>query len=597
MTQTQEKFSDTPVVMIVDDDESTRMIANEFLSQSGFRVVEAGDGLEALNQITNINPDLLLLDVEMPGMNGFDLCRELRASQQFAYLPILMLTGLDNNESIDLAYDAGATDFAAKPVNWTLLCHRLKYMLRSSMAEQKIHKLAFYDSLTGLANRTLFKDRLLDAVRNAKANSSLIAVIYFDLDDFKRVNDIFGHAIGDKLLKEIGQRISARVASADLVGSSVFQHMTVARMGGDEFTLLLDKLDSEETAIKVAESLMGIFAEPFVLNGNTLFSSPSVGISMFPRDGQSGETLMVNADMAMYEAKNIGKNVYRFHNSDRDKEIRRRHALSDRMHTALLKGLFSLNYQPQMDLHSGKIFSAEALLRWHDEELGDISPVEFIPIAEENGLIVPLGEWVMRSACAQAKSWTNDNFAIRNVAINISVLQFMQAGFADMVAAVLQSTRLAPVQLELEITESVLASDISNAADNLRKLKSIGVALSIDDFGTGYSSLNQLKHFPIDRLKIDRSFIGNVTINHEDAAITRAVIAMAKSMKIKVLAEGVESIDHLQFLRDNGCDEIQGYWLSRPLSAEQLGESITKLELLAAESGVNPIDSEWKKTG
>lgn len=697
-----------PTVLIVDDDQSTRMMATQFLSQAGFLVKEAPDGKQALDAIATIAPDLILLDVEMPEMDGFELCKLLRSQPDYALTPILMLTGLNNNEAIDIAYEAGATDFATKPINWSLLCHRLKYMHRSSLAaaelvqsqvslsaaqriaqlgnwgynfesehmvcseqlylilgakpedniptteflfqfvhpddeprvrhwfnqatrkpqaltidhriiqtdgnirhirqqieqvfnneqklirlygtvqdfterrlaERKIHQLAYYDTLTGLANRILFRDKLRKAIITAKAKTRKLAVIYFDLDDFKRVNDTFGHSVGDKLIQSVGKRLLHGLQSLERSGQGGFRSSVLARMGGDEFTLLLDVIDDEQSVIFVAEHIIELCSQPFKFDGYELFTSPSLGVSLFPNDGDTVDTLLKNADMAMYEAKRVGKNAYRFHTHERDAEILRHHKIAERMRTALQEENFRVHFQPQLDLVSGCITSAEALLRWNDEVLGDVSPQEFIPIAEDNGLIVPLGEWVLRSSCAQAKQWTENGFGIQHVAVNISLIQFGQAGFADLIESVLNETKLNPSQLELEITESILAVDINHTVNTLKNLKELGVTLSIDDFGTGYSSLSQLKNFPIDQLKIDQSFIRNLAENNHDAAITRAVIAMADSMNIRVLAEGVETLEHLEFLRANNCDEIQGYFISRPMTAADLEARMPEINQL-----------------
>jgi len=560
----------TPVVLFVDDDASTRMIAEEFLDQAGFKVVEAESGEQALDIIHEVVPDLILLDVEMSGINGFEVCKKVREMSEHVATPILMLTGLNNNESINLAYEAGATDFSAKPINWSLLCHRLRYIHRSGIAEKKIHQLAYYDTLTGLANRAYFQDCLRSAMARADIENSMLGVLYFDLDNFKRINDTFGHSAGDQMLTAVSRRLEVVIANYNAVKCDA--NITLARMGGDEFTLLLDKLDQEDAIIKLATDIIGSFSDPFELDGNKLFSSPSIGVSVYPRDGKTMDTLLTNADLAMYEAKSIGKNNFSLHNSERDAEIRRRHDISILMRQALQDESFSVYYHPQLNLHTGQVFAAEALCRWTEADLGFIPPDEFIPIAEENGLIEPLGTWVLRHSCQSARKWIDNGFFLGNIAVNISVLQFMQAGFVDLVASILAETQLPPEHLELEITESLLAIDTNNAVSILRQLKDIGVTLSIDDFGTGYSSLSQLKNFPIDRLKIDQSFIRNITASNEDAAITRAIIAMAKSLNIQVLAEGVETEEHLHFLKENGCDEIQGYLLCEPSPIELLIE-------------------------
>lgn len=460
-------------------------------------------------------------------------------------------------------------------------------------AEKKINQLAYYDTLTGLANRTLFQDVLGNAINIAERNESLLAIFFFDLDNFKRVNDTFGHAIGDKLLKRVGERLSQELRSGNLQNGPAERVMTLARMGGDEFTLLVDNIDNHHEVNQIAEHIFGLFTEPFTLESHLLFTSPSVGVSLYPQDGKTSEQLLKNADMAMYDAKRAGRNAYKTYNEDRDVKMQSRHHIDNQLRLAMDADEFTLHYQPQVGLHLGEICAAEVLLRWTNAELGPVPPADFIPIAEENGLIVPIGEWILQTACQQAKQWIDEGFLVSRVAVNVSVHQFMRADFADMVAQILEETDLGGAHLELEITESVLASDIQLAVTTLGALKNLGVQLSIDDFGTGYSSLSQIKHFPIDRFKIDQSFVKTITDSHEDAAIARAVIAMADSMQICVLAEGVETESQLEFLRGNGCDEIQGFLIGKPAAADQFVESMP--DILATIATLFHHDTSDKK--
>ncbi len=712
------------VVMIVDDDESTRMMAKEFLSQAGFVIIEAADGVDALAQVSVVKPDMIILDVEMPNLNGFDTCIELRKQSSFKSTPILMLTGLDNSQAIDLAYKAGATDFATKPLNWSLLCYRVRYMLRASQAsemliknqtslaasqriaklgnwehdipqnrliwsdqlfeilgfdvgeiepsheaflskvhaddrdrvdawmskhsergerasidhrivlsngeirsvrqqmeftrnsdsalvqlqavvqdfterrkaEEKIHQLAYYDSLTNLPNRALFQDHLDSSLKIAKRNKQQFALLFLDLDNFKRVNDTLGHAVGDLLLSEVADRLrnNLRGKSDDSSGRQEAFDSMVARMGGDEFIVLLSSINEVGDAIIVANRILTVLSKPYRIANNDVFTSPSIGISMFPDDGASAEDLLRNADMAMYSAKHAGKNLYKVHSEAMDAAAQKRYKIDVSLRAALDDSEFSVHYQPQVDLKTGRVFAVEALIRWDSKELGSVSPADFIPVAEDNGLIVPMGEWVLRTACEQARRWIRESFPITKVAVNISVLQFVRPDFPSMIENILKETKLPPEHLELEITESLLANDTFGAVNTLRKLKKIGVELSIDDFGTGYSSLSQLKNFPIDRLKIDQSFIGNVTNSKEDAAITNAVIAMSDSMKIRVLAEGVETQEQLEYLSSNGCDEVQGYLISKPLSAADLEANMQATDALLDGFFTNSSQSDLK---
>lgn len=688
-----------PKVLVIDDDDTIRMLAEEFLSQAGFVVSEAENGLQALEILDSVEPDIILLDVEMPQLNGFATCARLRQMPRYSSTPILMLTGLHDSDSIDRAFHVGATEFATKPINWTLLRHRLRYMLRASKvvnqlaksqdsliaaqriarlgnwafdintstlelsdqlytlfgiekdqvsvslftlletihqddrdsvkqwiteatngidvasinhrivrgdgstidvtqqleavldsngkvtflqgilqdvterrkAEEEIYRLAYYDNLTSLPNRELFKTHLERALYRAKNNERLVAVLFVDMDDFKKINDTFGHAVGDLLLQEVGRRLVKSVRGNDKVVGRNFEQ-TIARMGGDEYTILLSKISDPEEAKCVAQRILDNLSKPYKLDGNDVYSTPSVGIAVYPKNGKTSDELLKNADMAMYSAKRGGKNLFMMHDEVMSEEVQKLYTLDSQLRGAMGRDEFSLHYQPQLDLSSGKMDGIEVLLRWDNIELGSVSPVEFIPIAEENGFIVCIGEWVMRTACYAAKKWLDEGYVFERIAVNVSALQFVRPDFPDLVAQILEETQLDPSSLELEITESLLAADTENAVNTLRKLKALGVQLSIDDFGTGYSSLSQLKNFPIDRLKIDRSFIQGITSSLDDAAIANAIISMGNSMNLQVLAEGVETEEQLEFLKNNNCDEVQGYYFSRPLPTERMIE-------------------------
>jgi len=573
-------------VLIIDDDPLIRLQACGFLSQAGFIPAEAADGAEALSYLAQATPDLIILDVEMPGVNGFAVCREIRQMQEFTHTPILMLTGLNDRQSIDEAYNAGATDFAVKPINWSLLTHRLLYMHRASEAAGRIHQVAFYDTLTGLPNRVLFQEKLDSAMQEASETNRCLAILCFDLDDFKRINDNFGHAIGDRLLQKIGNRIKESLRETRSVPPSL--ENVVARMGGDEFTVILNAIGNIESAISCAERLIRAIANPVLVDGYKLFTSASIGIAITSSDNNNADSLLKKADMAMYEAKRNGKGVYALYNDELDAKAHRRFQIDEQMRSAVEQREFSIFYQPQLDLFHGSLVCAEALLRWTNPLLGVISPAEFISVAEDNGMIVPIGEWVLRNACFQAKNWQDTGFEIQRIAVNVSALQFMRPDFPDIVRTALKDSGLCASRLEIEITETLLASNVNHAVDTLNSLKRLGVQLSIDDFGTGFSSLNQLKRFPIDRLKIDQSFIRNITNDNNDASITKAVIAMSKSMGIRVLAEGVETAEQLEFLRQSDCDEIQGYYISKPKAADDLESSLPELLSLVNEHFPSP---------
>ena len=683
-------------VLIVDDDDTTRLLARCSLEASGFVVIEAGSGEAALALMADgeAHPEIVLLDVEMPGIDGFQTCTRLRAMPDYATTPVVMITGNDDQHSIDAAYEAGATDFTSKPVNWTVLGHRIRYMMRSSetltelaraqriaqlgnwvwmpdddsmtwsaqvyrmlgitpgvtpaslealleavepqdrdevrrcfeeartrgcgfdfkhrirradgeqrvieqqvevlpigedlkqprrgvmqditdreKSARRIRRLAYFDSLTQLPNREYFRMLLEKQVALAARGGRRLAVLYLDIDDFKRINDTLGHSAGDDLLRVVGERLLSTLRCADAVAvPSVDERESAARLGGDEFAILLSEIQRPEDAAIVAGRLLETLSAPIEVHGNEVMVTPSIGIALFPEDSRDPEALLKHADVAMYEAKRGGKNLYRFFHVSMHETLQRRLALDQQMRLALQRDEFRLVYQPQTNPATGTIEGVEALLRWHNAELGDVTPVEFIPLAEENGMIIPIGTWVLRTACAQAQAMRAAGLSLPRVAVNISVLQFVQKGFVQLVADVLAETGLDPGALELEITETLLAKDAEHAIATLRELKKLGVCLSIDDFGTGYSSLSYLKRFPIDRLKIDGSFVKDLVCDGNDAAIVSAVIGMAESMRLKVTAEGVETDEQATMLNERGCDELQGYLVSPPVSPERLEE-------------------------
>lgn len=687
-------------ILVVDDDVAIRLLARESLEIAGFTVEEAKDGLEALAVFKQTRPDLVLLDVEMPHMDGYQTCAQLRALSYGKTLPILIVTGLDDVSSIERAYEAGATDFTNKPINWTILGHRVRYMLRTSelmdelarsqaslayaqrlaqlgnwewhletnevqwsgeiyhilgvapgslpmnlmaflqmvpskdrvilkaklveilktgqsnditfqilradgaerviaghteavrneqgrtvrllgtlqdvterkQAEAQIRHLAYFDSLTGLANRQFFHERVTQAFTLAKRFGRQMAVLFLDLDDFKRVNDTLGHNVGDLLLQSVAERLLRTLRDADGVTRTSVQSSghEVARLGGDEFMVLLAEINHAEDAAVVARRILETLAQPLCLAGHHVFVTPSMGIAVFPHDGEEVDTLFKNADTAMYHSKRSGKNAYQFYDDSMNRAARERLVLENALRFALDNAEFSLHYQPQLDLQSGVIMGVEALLRWHNPELGHVSPADFIPLAEETGLIIPIGAWVLKTACSQAKAWQIQGLKPLRVAVNLSVRQFMQPDLADIVSQSLAETGLAAGYLELELTENLLMQDVEQAIKTMDTLKAIGVRLAIDDFGTGYSSLNYLRRFPIDQLKIDGSFVQNITSDSNNAAIALAVVSMAHSLKLRVVAEGVETSSQEAFLRSKLCDEIQGFYISRPLPPQEL---------------------------
>lgn len=678
------------VVLVVDDDEVTREVAQTFLEENGFSVEQAEDGARALELLERIQPDLVLLDVEMPNLDGFETCAHLRQMPHLRSMPVMMTTARDDTPSIDRAYAVGATDFVTKPVNWTILIRRIRYMLRSNEAlrdlaraqriarlgswrldpaggamvwseevyqilslepgavdpsldlmlecipgddrervtswfEGALHgaaerelthralgadqserivqqqlgvlrdaggalrrvsgtiqditereqsaahlrRLAFFDDLTGLPNRESYRESLEQAVAIAGRHGRALAVLYLDLDDFKRVNDTLGHSTGDELLRTVAKRLHDELRSSDQVTRVVGEGDVgaAARLGGDEFSILLSEVARPGDVAIVAQRIVDALSEPMRLGTQDVYSGSSIGIAVFPGDGNDGETLLKHADVAMYAAKQAGKNQYRFFDTSMNASAERRLAMDSQLRRAIEREELSLVYQPQVDALTGKVEAVEALLRWNNAQFGQVSPVEFIPLAEERGLIVPIGEWVLRTACTQTRTWREQGVGIERISVNISVLQFAQSDFVDVVSKILEETGLDAHVLELEITEGLLATDADGAVATLHALKALGVILSIDDFGTGYSSLSYLRKFPIDRLKIDRSFIQDLVA---DPVITSAVIGLAHGMRVKVVAEGVETDEQANLLKAEGCDELQGFYLCRPIPPDEL---------------------------
>jgi len=427
-------------------------------------------------------------------------------------------------------------------------------------AQERLQYLAHHDALTDLPNRVLFLDRLDQVLARGRWRERVVGVMFLDLDRFKNINDSLGHDVGDRFLKTVAARLKAAVREGD----------TVARLSGDEFGILLEDVAHAEDVSGVAGKVLQTFAAPFALDGREFYLSASIGISLYPNDGSDAATLLKHADAAMYRAKELGKNNFQFYSADMSAQAFERLTLETGLRRALARREFLLHYQPQVDLASGRLVGVEALLRWRHPDFGLIGPMQFIHLAEETGLIVPLGEWVLRSACEQARAWEARGLALPQLALNLSGRQFHQPGFIDTARRVLGECALRTTQLELEITESVIMQDARLMVDRLQVLYALGVHFAIDDFGTGYSSLSYLKRFPIHTLKIDRSFVQDVTTDPDDAEIVRAIVVMAHSLRLKVVAEGVETAEQLALLRAMECDAVQGYYFSRALAADEI---------------------------
>ncbi len=432
---------------------------------------------------------------------------------------------------------------------------------RIKETEYKLSHLAHHDPLTGLPNRLLFHDRLEQAILRAQREGSQAAILFLDLDRFKNINDSMGHAKGDMLLQQVAERLKEALRAED----------TIARLGGDEFVLIVEALKSQEGVAAVAKHILALFNEPFCLEEQEVFINASIGISFYPGDGKDAQTLVRNADAAMYRAKAEGRNNYQLYTRDLTTSATERLTLENQLRRALERNEFELYYQPQFSLkNGGALDGMEALIRWQQSEQGLILPDRFIPVAEETGLIVPIGEWVLRTACAQHQAWISNGYNPVRMAVNLSARQFHTPGLTNLIADILSETGMPPSQLELELTESIVMRDTESTIRILHELSEMGIALSIDDFGTGYSSLSYMKRFPINRLKIDQSFVRDITSGRMDAGMIIPIIALGHSMKLQVLAEGVEIEEQLRYLQEQGCDEVQGYLYSRPLPPDEL---------------------------
>ena len=713
MTQTGTE-SQAPLVLVVDDDEGARLLTEVALTNADFRVTQAENGADALDVFRAERPDIVLLDVNMPVMDGFVACRELRRLAGGESVPVLMLTGHDDIGSINRAYEVGATDFLTKSTNWEIIAHRVRYMLRAArafsevernrenlssaqriahiggwewraesnrfflsqevcdmfglkqedhessyerfmsfvdseerdgigqalleaqrgirpydvhhrlqlpdgseryvhakaqvsfdangrplgmhgtiqdvterrLAEQKIHTLAYYDSLTGLPNRVMFRDQLQRAIALCDRQTQQLAVMFLDLDKFKRINDTLGHSVGDQLLAAAAERIvgcvrtgemvsrDAAVASAAERARGAAAPPNVARLGGDEFTLYLADVGEPQNAARVARRILAELARPFILGQHEIVVGASIGIAVCPADGKDVDLLLGNADVAMYHAKEQGRNNYQFYSRTMNAEAFQKLALESNLRKALERDELILYYQPLVNVASGAVVGAEALIRWQHPDMGMVSPLQFIPLAEETGLIVPISEWVLNQACHEAVAWQRRGSPPIKVSVNLSGVNIRQDDLPQTVARALAASSLDPRCLKLELTESVLMRGAEATLVILRKLSDMGVQLCIDDFGTGYSSFSYLRRFPLHTLKIDRSFVRDIPGHEDVAAITRAIIAMGHSLKLNVVAEGVETHPQLEYLREIGCDEYQGYLFSSALPAAQFEEML-----------------------
>ena len=578
---TSEASSDISKILICDDDPTVRLLARECLEAAGLEVAEAEDGESALKAFHSEQPDLIFLDVDMPKMDGFQVCAAIRESTDGKDIPILIATGANDSASIDRGFEVGATQYKTKPINWPLLSRDVKYMLRAASAfsslrlqQAQLRTLAYYDPLTALPNRKSFADQLQSSLAEAEKHGRCVGLLMLDLDHFKRIHDPLGEVLSDSLLRVVAARLEERLAAFAPAGPDPHEEIDrgeltdltvdLTRPGGDEFNIIVRNVEDRDVLGKIADIVLDTLSTPLVFRDNNLVLSASVGIAVAPEHGLTVESLQRRANIALSAAKSTGRNRYRLYDDGLADDADRKLRLEADLRSALESPdqLF-MAYQPQIDSETGRISGLEALVRWNHPELGAISPAVFAPLAEGSGLINLLGDWIFKRVDSDILALDGAMPPELTISINLSPLQFSQANFLETL-----KTRLAQLQsnneIELELTEGVVMSDAEDSMTKLMELRSAGFRLAIDDFGTGYSSLSYLKDFPVNTLKIDQAFVA--ALGTESAnSIVRAILALAKALNLDVVAEGVETREQAAFLTGHQCKILQGFLLARPM--------------------------------
>jgi len=596
--QAQSSSADLGTVLLVDDDGIVRMLTAAGLAERGWRVVEADSGARALELFERERPQVVALDAVMPELDGFATCERLRRLASATHVPVIMLTGLDDEQSIGRAYDAGATDFFVKtPGRWTLLSQRLRYLTRASRVREELArsradllKLANFDVLTGLPNRRHFQEILGAELERARSRGTQVALLLVGINRFRQINDSLGARAGDQLLQEISRRLQGALLRADRSdvgrehsletchaeeGVHTPGQPRVARYGGDEFAVLLQGVRSEGELERLGAYALEAFQQAFLAGEQELFMTASIGAVVCPDDGDQVDGLLGRADLAMREVEELGgSGCVRY--AHRMNTTRRAHwKLEADLHRAIELHQLRLMYQPKIDVTTGMVVGAEALMRWQrGEEL--VSPSDFIPAAEDSGLIVPITEWAVAEACRQLDAWDRAGLRRIPVSVNISGHHLQRGNLIAPVKAALLEYQIPPGLLEFEITETAMMRNLDVVLPQLQALKALGVALSIDDFGTGYSSLAYLKRLPIDTLKIDRTFVGELESSRDSAALVAAILAMGQGLRLNVVAEGVETQAQMRRLADQGCRLMQGFLFSRPVSTSDFERLVTQ---------------------
>lgn len=688
-------------ILLADDDATVRLLMQAALEKEGYRVLLACDGEEAIRLVTTNAVDMVMLDVEMPGKNGYQVCSWMR-EKMGNELPVIMVTGMDDIQSINQAFEVGATDFISKPINWNLIGYRILYLQRAYMnllalknanarshaifsaipdtmfilsnegkvieicsnpgntpwlssqlgsflnhnlsdniakqyldamerarqhhsielfeyplkvgidnktryyenrivtidaqktlclvrditdrkdAEKKIFNMAYFDNLTGLPNRQSFMERLSGEIQRTKYQCNKLAVLFLDLDGFKHINDSMGHTVGDIILQGTAERLQSSTRPSDFISrnNSDLIEVNLARLGGDEFTVVIPNLARAEDALMLAHRIREAICQPFHLTSRDVVLTASIGIAVYPDDGQDAETLLKHADTAMYHAKDEGRDNCQFYNKNLTLRAEKRMHMENDLRNALIRNEFYLVYQPQYNIYDRSVNSVEALIRWQHPSRGIVSPLEFIPLAEETGLIISIGEWVLRAACIDAMQWRSQGNDVQ-VSVNLSPLQTKTPNLVDMVRDVLVETGFPSNKLTLEITEGALMEQTKTTLTALQSLRDLQIQIALDDFGTGYSSMNYLKQLPINCIKIDQSFIRGLLQDNESQSIVRAIISLSKNLGFSVTAEGVETLNQAKTLVSLGCDILQGYYFSKPIV---MAEMSTFLQQQSIES-------------
>ncbi|MBE9126439.1 MULTISPECIES: GGDEF domain-containing response regulator [unclassified Coleofasciculus] len=580
----------TKKILVIEDETFVRENILELLDAEGIEGIGAENGNIGIDLAREQKPDLILCDVMMPALDGYGVLTALRQDSALTAIPFIFLTAKAAKADFRQGMELGADDYLTKPFTRAELLGAIATRFKKQAAVQKFYDselqvakeqlnyLMHHDSLTGLPNQLSLREQF-NQVQTTETQS-LIPVLCLGLDRFNQVNNNLGQAFGDLLLQAVAQRLTACVGSKDIV----------ARLNADRFAIILATIHHKKDAIQVAQAILRSFSQTFVVQEQELFVTASIGMALSPRDGADIEQLLARANQAMVQAKQQGGDLYQWYSSVLNTGSSDNLALQTSLRHALERNELEVYYQPQVNLRTGQIMGAEALLRWQHPERGMVSPGKFIPIAEETGLIVPIGEWVLQTACQQTKDWQRAGFSSLRVAVNLSSRQFNQVDLRQRLVKILNQTALQPQYLELELTESMLIKNVEVAIRRLNALKALGVEIAIDDFGTGYSSLSYLQQFPFDVLKIDQCFVRNIMDNSSNAAITQAIIQMAKSLKLKLIAEGVETETELAFVCQHQCDGMQGYLFSRPLSANEFEKLLINRKSLPIPIGANSID-------